>query len=66
MRVDVDGAATTVGMREGILVPKGVRHRVSNDGHEEAWLVFHLGPLAPRPDLGHVETEVRHPDRGTA
>lgn len=66
VRVEADGVATTVGTREGVLVPKGVAHRVSNDGDEEASLVFHLGPLAPRPDLGHVETEVRNADRGTA
>jgi hypothetical protein len=24
--------------------------------------VFHLGPLAPRPELGHVDTEDRDQD----
>jgi putative monooxygenase len=28
-----------------------------NEGDEEAFIVFHLGPLAPRPDAGHVDTE---------
>jgi putative monooxygenase len=65
VQVEIEGRATTVGAREGVLVPKGARHRVSNDGHQEASVVFHLGPLAPRPDLGHVETEARHPDGGT-
>jgi putative monooxygenase len=60
--VEIDGAVATVGTREGVLVPKGAPHRVSNDGGEEASIVFHLGPLAPRPELGHVETEVRHPE----
>jgi putative monooxygenase len=26
-------------------------------GKVEARIVFHLGPLAPRPELGHVDTE---------
>jgi putative monooxygenase len=26
-------------------------------GDVEARMVFHLGPLAPRPELGHVDTE---------
>jgi putative monooxygenase len=32
-----------------------------NEGEEEAFIVFHLGPLAPRPDMGHVDTEERNP-----
>ncbi|MEV5754998.1 cupin domain-containing protein [Actinoallomurus sp. NPDC052308] len=42
---------------EGLMVPIGQRHRVWNSGTEEAHAVFHLSPLAPRPDLGHVDTE---------
>ncbi|MEQ4723350.1 MULTISPECIES: cupin domain-containing protein [unclassified Nonomuraea] len=42
---------------EGLMVPKGVPHRVWNDGAEEVYAVFHLSPLAPRPELGHVDTE---------
>jgi putative monooxygenase len=42
---------------EGLLVPIGVRHRVSNRGATAAVLAFHLGPLAERPELGHVNTE---------
>lgn len=38
-------------------MPIGVRHRVRNTGTETASIVFHLGPLAPRPELGHVDTE---------
>jgi putative monooxygenase len=60
----VDGAATRVASREAVLIPIGARHRVTNDETREASLVFHLGPLAPRPDLGHVETEAR--DAGAA
>ncbi|MDM4718158.1 cupin domain-containing protein [Micromonospora sp. WMMA1363] len=42
---------------EGLLVPIGRRHRVWNAGAEQVRAVFHLSPLAPRPELGHVDTE---------
>ena len=42
-----------------ILVPKETRHRLRNVGGGEVFAVFHLGPLAPRPELGHVDTETR-------
>jgi len=42
---------------QALLVPIGVRHRLVNTGAEPARLVFHLSPLAPRPELGHVDTE---------
>lgn len=43
--------------QEALLVPKNVRHRVVNNGTAPATAVFHLSPLAPRPELGHVDTE---------
>ncbi len=42
---------------EGLMIPKGLRHRVWNACTEEVYAVFHLAPLAPRPELGHVDTE---------
>jgi putative monooxygenase len=42
---------------EALLVSIDVRHRVENIGEERAEAVFHLCPLAPRPELGHVDTE---------
>jgi putative monooxygenase len=42
---------------EGCMIPRGLRHRVVNTGQQEAHAVFHLSPLAPRPELGHVDTE---------
>lgn len=42
---------------DALLVPKEVRHRLENRGEETAEVVFHLSPLAPRPELGHVDTE---------
>jgi putative monooxygenase len=42
---------------EGLMVPKNIRHRVMNVTGRRAVAPFHLGPLAPRPELGHVDTE---------
>ncbi|WP_040792243.1 cupin domain-containing protein [Nocardia paucivorans] len=55
--VDLDGAAWSLAAGQGLFVPIGVRHRLRNTGTETANVVFHLGPLAPRPELGHVDTE---------
>jgi putative monooxygenase len=54
----LDGVPHEVNARQSLFIPINVRHRLMNEGHEEAFLVFHLGPLAPRPELGHVDTEV--------
>ena len=42
---------------EALMIPKSVRHRVENRGEEQVCMVFHASPLAPRPELGHVDTE---------
>jgi putative monooxygenase len=57
--VTIDLDDVPYGLREGeaLLVPKNVRHRVRNTGGTEARLTFFLSPLAPRPELGHVDTE---------
>ncbi|MFG1751960.1 cupin domain-containing protein [Streptosporangium sandarakinum] len=61
--VRVDGADTPVATGEGLLVPIGARHRVTNLAAEPAEVVFHLCPLAPEPSLGHVDTEeLPHPE----
>jgi putative monooxygenase len=57
LTVDLDDVATPVAAGRGLYIPIGVRHRLRNTGDEEAFAVFHLGPLAPRPELGHVDTE---------
>jgi putative monooxygenase len=54
---ELDGVPYRVREREGLLIPPHVRHRLVNTGDTEAAVVFHLGPLAPRPELGHVDTE---------
>ncbi len=51
------GESHRLGARDALLIPINVRHRLVNDGAEDAFIVFHLGPLAPRPDAGHVDTE---------
>jgi putative monooxygenase len=55
--VDLDGEPVGLPAGSGLFVPIGVRHRLRNVGSEEAEVVFHLCPLAPRPNLGHVDTE---------
>lgn len=53
----LDGKSTRLEAQQALLIPINVRHRLVNDGDSDAFLVFHLGPLAPRPDMGHVDTE---------
>jgi quercetin dioxygenase-like cupin family protein len=55
--VDLDDEPTSMKAGDGLFIPIGVRHRLRNLGDGEAFAVFHLGPLAPRPELGHVDTE---------
>lgn len=55
--VRVDGEPVHLATSEGVLIPIEARHRVENDGETTATAVFQLGPLAPRPELGHVDTE---------
>ncbi len=59
----LDGLDHALPAEHGVCVPIGMRHRITNTGDQTAFLVFHLSPLAPRPDLGHVDTEaVLNPD----
>jgi putative monooxygenase len=53
----LDGQPLPLSAGEGTMVAIGVRHRLENTGDTTAFLVFHLSPLAPRPELGHVDTE---------
>jgi putative monooxygenase len=55
--IRLDGVSHSIGAGEGVFIAKGVKHRIVNEGTEEAFGVFHLGPLAPKPELGHVDTE---------
>jgi len=58
---ELNGEQHEVPTRHGLFVPINVRHRLRNEGGEDAEIVFHLGPLAPRPPMGHVDTEQRQP-----
>ena len=56
--VTLDGEERRLTPESAVHIPIGVRHRIVNDGVEPAFLVFFCGPLAPRPELGHVDTEL--------
>ncbi|MFJ4900953.1 cupin domain-containing protein [Streptomyces sp. NPDC088727] len=58
LEVDLDGEPYAMRPDQGLLIPLNVRHRFRNVGDTEVRMVFHLGPLAPRPELGHVDTEL--------
>ena len=53
----VDGEKVDLAADEALMVRRGQRHRIENQGTEDAFLVFQICPLAPRPELGHVDTE---------
>jgi putative monooxygenase len=57
LQIDIDDRPYQLSVGQGLLVPRNARHRVRNVGSAEARIVFHLCPLAPRPELGHVDTE---------
>ena len=57
LTMTLDGEPVELDAGDSLMVPIGVRHRVVNSGEELAHLVFHLSPLAPRPELGHVDVE---------
>lgn len=57
MVVRVDGESVELHAEEGVTIPINARHRVEQVGSETTTVVFHLCPLAPRPELGHVNTE---------
>jgi quercetin dioxygenase-like cupin family protein len=57
LTVDLDGTAVPLAAGRGLHIPIGTRHRLRNTGSAEAFALFQLAPLAPRPELGHVDTE---------
>jgi putative monooxygenase len=62
LRMTLDGEPIELAAGDSLLVPIGVRHRLVNSGGTTAKCAFHLSPLAPRPELGHVDTEpAQHP-----
>lgn len=57
LAVRIEDQQVELAAGEGLMIPRELRHRVVNAGQEQAHAVFHLSPLAPRPELGHVDTE---------
>jgi putative monooxygenase len=57
LEVDLDDETFPLRADQGLMIPINMRHRFRNIGDEEVRMVFHLGPLAPKPSLGHVDTE---------
>ncbi|MEO3766109.1 cupin domain-containing protein [Streptomyces sp. B8F3] len=55
--VRVNGEEVPVGSDEALLITRGERNRIENRGAGVMRAVFHIAPLAPRPELGHVDTE---------
>lgn len=63
LKARLDGENHDVGAGQGLLIPIDVKHRLTNEGEEDAFVVFFSTPLAPRPELGHVDTEERYPEQ---
>jgi quercetin dioxygenase-like cupin family protein len=60
--IRLDERDTILKAGSGVFIPIGTRHRLANQSDTRAFGVFHLSPLAPRPELGHVDTEaLPHP-----
>ena len=57
LTADLDDQPHEVSAGQALFIPITMRHRLRNAGDEETFIVFHLGPLAPDPKLGHVDTE---------
>jgi putative monooxygenase len=55
--VTLDGAQRRLAGESAVHIPVGVRHRSVNDTTATAFVVVTCGPLAPRPEPGHVDTE---------
>ncbi|GGX40970.1 cupin domain-containing protein [Streptomyces noursei] len=66
LEVDLDGETYSLRPDQGLMIPPYMRHRFRNVGNTQARMVFHLGPLAPRPELGHVDTEGTEAGAGAA
>lgn len=57
LEVDLDGVTHELHAEQSLMIPRDMRHRFRNTGRVEARMVFQLAPLAPKPELGHVDTE---------
>jgi putative monooxygenase len=60
--VRVNGEEVPLESDQALLITRGQRNRIENRGEGVLKAVFQIAPLAPRPELGHVDTEpVPHP-----
>ncbi|HET9142515.1 cupin domain-containing protein [Actinophytocola sp.] len=72
LEMTVDGTVITLAPGDSLWIPIGAKHRLVNNTSAPARGVFQLAPLAPRPELGHVDTEPQpnpdspHPEVGGA
>ncbi|WP_327581131.1 cupin domain-containing protein [Nonomuraea sp. NBC_00507] len=57
LSVRIDGEELRAAQGDALFVPRGKEHRIENTGDEPALVVFHIAPLAPSPELGHVDVE---------
>jgi putative monooxygenase len=58
LRVTVNGKdVIELAAGDGLMVPRDTPHRLQNGGSAEAFVVFASAPLAPSPELGHVDLE---------
>ncbi|MER5256800.1 MULTISPECIES: cupin domain-containing protein [unclassified Streptomyces] len=57
LEMSLNGEKVSLAAGDSLLVPISVRHRLVNTGTTQATVIFHLSPLAPSPELGHVDTE---------
>jgi putative monooxygenase len=57
LRIRIEEEFADLGAGDAVMVPIGAKHRMVNEGTGTARVIFHLSPLAPRPELGHIDTE---------
>lgn len=63
--VRLNGESIRLQAEESLMVRRGTRHRFDCPDGTRTRLIFTIAPLAPRPELGHVDTEpVPHPEAG--
>ncbi len=55
MRINDEPVELSAG--EAVMITRGSRHRLEHLDGEPATAAFFLAPLAPRPEIGHVDTE---------
>ncbi|HLK01314.1 MAG TPA: cupin domain-containing protein [Streptosporangiaceae bacterium] len=63
LTIRAEGSVLELDPDEAVMIRRGQRHRFENNADQRVYVVFQIAPLAPAPELGHVDTEpVPHPD----